>query len=38
MNIIIEFEKNKIVNGFFGFESEYVNNGIFREKYFTKHQ
>lgn len=29
MNIIIEFEKNKIVNGFFGFESEYVNNGFF---------
>ena len=29
MNIIIEFEKNKIVNGYFGFESEYVNSGIF---------
>ena len=30
MNIVIEFEKDKIVNGFFGFESEYVNNGFFR--------
>ena len=29
MNIVIEFEKDKIVNGFFGFESEYVNNGFF---------
>lgn len=32
MNIIIEFEKNKMVSGFFGFESEYVNNGFFLGK------